>query len=63
MRSSIDAQSSASVLASIKSWITDYDTIRKEVEDLELMPDFLKEGVISEEEMDAHYAQTIAHNR
>ena len=55
------AQEQLRRVASIKSWITDYDTIRKEVEDLELMPDFLKEGVISEEEMDAHYAQTIAH--
>ena len=50
------AQEQLRRVASIKSWITDYDTIRKEVEDLELMPDFLKEGVISEEEMDAHYA-------
>ena len=55
------AQEQLRRVASIKSWITDYDTIRKEVEDLELMPDFLKEGVISEEEMDAHYAQPIAH--
>ena len=35
------------------------DAIRKDAEDLRLMPDFVKEGVVSEEEMDAHYAATL----
>ena len=48
-------------VAAIKSWIDDYDAIAKEVEDLELMPEFLKEGVISEAEMDEHYARTMEH--
>ncbi|MEG1612134.1 MAG: peptide chain release factor 2 [Alistipes sp.] len=48
-------------VAGIKAWVDDFDTIRKEVEDLVLMPDFAKEGVVSDEEMDSHYAQTMAH--
>ncbi len=46
-------------VAAIKSWIDDYEAICKGAEDLALMPDFVKEGVVSETEMDAHYAATI----
>ncbi|WP_106633934.1 peptide chain release factor 2 [Alistipes sp. Marseille-P5061] len=46
-------------VAGIKAWIEEYDAVDKLVEDLELMPDFVKEGVVSEEELDAHYAETI----
>ena len=40
-------------VASIKAWVEAFDRIAKEVEDLELMPDFVKEGVIGEAEMEA----------
>jgi len=43
----------------IKGWVEDYDAVRKDVEDLELMPDFVREGVMTEEELDAHYARTL----
>ena len=46
-------------VAGIKTWIEEYDAVDKLVEDLELMPDFVKEGVVSEEELDAHYAETM----
>ncbi|MEG2613981.1 MAG: peptide chain release factor 2 [Alistipes sp.] len=46
-------------VASIKAWVDDFDTIRRDVEDLTLMPDFVKEGVVSEQEIDAHYARTM----
>ncbi len=46
-------------VAAIKAWIEDYDAIRKDVEDLELMPDFVREGVVTEEEMEQHYAATL----
>ena len=46
-------------VASIKSWVEDYDRLAKLVEDLELMPDFVKEGLASEEELDAHHAATL----
>ena len=31
-------------VASIKAWVDDYDAVRKDVEDLALMPDFVREG-------------------
>ena len=43
-------------VAAIKAWVDDYDAVAKDVEDLALMPEFVKE---SEQEMDAHYAQTL----
>ena len=46
-------------VAAIKAWVDDYDAVAKDVEDLALMPEFVKEGVVSEQEMDAHYAQTL----
>ena len=46
-------------VAAIKAWVDDYDVVAKDVEDLGLMPDFVKEGVMSEAELDDHYAQTL----
>ncbi|WP_295939206.1 peptide chain release factor 2 [uncultured Alistipes sp.] len=46
-------------VAAIKTWVEDYDAVAKDVEDLELMPDFVKEGVVSEQEMEALYAQAL----
>ena len=46
-------------VAAIKAWVDDYDAVRKDAEDLALMPDFVKEGVVTEAEMDAHYAATL----
>ncbi len=47
-------------VASIKSWISDYDNIRKRTEELEMMPEFIKEGIASEVDCDALYAECIA---
>ena len=46
-------------VAAIKAWVEEYDAVRKDVEDLGLMPDFVGEGVVSEAEMDDHYARTL----
>ncbi|MDE5579709.1 MAG: peptide chain release factor 2 [Alistipes sp.] len=46
-------------VAAIKAWVEEYDAVRKDVEDLGLMPDFVREGVVSEAEMDEHYARTL----
>ncbi|MBQ1204477.1 MAG: peptide chain release factor 2 [Alistipes sp.] len=46
-------------VAAIKQWVEQYDRIAKEVEDLLLMPDFIREGVISEEEMEEAYSAAI----
>ena len=46
-------------MASIKSWVDDYDAVVKAVEDLQLMPEFVGAGLTTEAEMDAHYAHTM----
>ena len=45
-------------VAGIKSWVEDFDAVRRDVEDLTLMPDFVREGVVTEEEMVAPYGRT-----
>ncbi len=46
-------------VAVIKAWVDDYEAVRKEVEDLLLMPDFVREGVVTEEEMERQYATAL----
>ncbi len=46
-------------VAGIKSWIDDYRAIERLCGDLELMPDFVREGGATEEELDALYAETL----
>ncbi len=46
-------------MASIKSWVDDYDAVAKGVEDLQLMPEFVEAGLASEEEMDEQYRATM----
>ncbi len=47
-------------VAGIKSWIEDYDSIYKGCEDLTLLPDFVREGLATEEEAEELYAQTLS---
>ena len=53
------AQEQLRKVSSIKSWITDYDALAGVVGDVELVPDFLREGVMSEDEADALYADAV----
>ena len=46
-------------VASIKSWVDDYDAVEKGVEDLRLMPEFVEAGLATEAEMDEHYRATM----
>ena len=46
-------------VAGIKSWVEDYDAVHSAVDDLELMPDFVREGVAGEEELDRQYALSL----
>lgn len=46
-------------VAGIKSWVEDYDAVHSAVDDLELMPDFVREGVAGEEEFDRQYALSL----
>ena len=47
------------MVAEIKFWITQYETISSLVSDLELMPDFVKEGAATQQEMDDLYARAV----
>jgi peptide chain release factor 2 len=51
-----EAEKQLKAAAGIKTWITAYDSAAALVDDLSLMPDFVKEGAASEEELDAQYA-------
>ncbi|MEG1700467.1 MAG: peptide chain release factor 2 [Alistipes sp.] len=46
-------------VASIKAWVDDFEAIGKQIEDFALLPEFVKEGVVTEVEMEAQYAQTV----
>ena len=46
-------------MAGIKSWVEGYDEVRKSVDEVELMPEFVSEGLASEEEADAAYARAM----
>ena len=46
-------------MAGIKAWVEEYDAVGKEVEDLRLMPEFVKEGVVTEQELDEQYARAM----
>ena len=46
-------------VAGIKSWVDDYNEIERLCADLELMPEFVREGGASQEELDAIYSQTL----
>ena len=43
----------------LQFWINSYDELEKQVEELGLSFDFLKEGLVSEAELDAQYASTL----
>ena len=46
-------------VAGIKSWVEDYNSIARLGADLELMPEFVRDGGASEEELDALYNETL----
>ena len=46
-------------MAGIKAWVEEYDAVVKEGEDLRLMPEFVKEGVVTEQELDEQYARAM----
>ncbi len=46
-------------VAQIRAWVDEYNAVVKGVEELELIPEFLREGVITETEADAQYTATI----
>lgn len=47
-------------VAAIKAWVEEYDAVCKAVEDLHLMPDFVKESIVTEAELEEHYHHTLS---
>ncbi len=48
-------------VAMLKGWILEYERIDQGVEILELMPDYIKEGAATEEEMESFYTEVVGH--
>ncbi len=44
----------------MKSWVTDYDKVAGQTDELQLMPDFLEAGAVTEEEFDKQYALCLS---
>lgn len=54
------AQAQLKKVAAIKSWVADYDSIATAMEELSLVPEFIKEGAATEEELEAAYGKALA---
>lgn len=53
------AQAQLKKVAAIKSWVVDYDAIATAMDELNLVPEFLKEGAASEEDLDIAYDKAL----
>ena len=53
------AQEQLRRVAGIKSWVEGYDEVRKSIDEVELMPEFVSEGLASEEDAEAAYARAM----
>ncbi len=53
------AQEQLRKVASIKNWITAYDEVCRHTEELEMMPDFVREGIATEADCDELYAKAL----
>ena len=54
-----EARKQLKKVADIKASIDDYEAAERTVADLDLVPDFVDEGVLSEEEADEQYASAV----
>lgn len=53
------AQVQLKKVAAIKSWVVDYDSIATAMDELNLVPEFIKEGAASEEDLDIAYDKAL----
>ncbi|WP_300828695.1 peptide chain release factor 2 [uncultured Rikenella sp.] len=53
------AQAQLKKVASIKSWVVDYDAIATAMDELNLVPEFIKEGAATEEDLDTAYDKAL----
>ncbi|WP_281671248.1 peptide chain release factor 2 [Rikenella microfusus] len=53
------AQAQLRKVAAIKSWVSDYDAIAMAMDEMNLVPEFIKEGAATEEDLDAAYDKAL----
>ena len=53
------AQEQLRKVAGIKSWVVGFDEVKKSIDEVQLMPEFVSEGLATEEEADAVYAKAV----
>ena len=53
------AQEQLRKVATIKSWVEGYEEVKKAVDEVELMPEFIEEGLSTEEEAENAYARAM----
>ena len=53
------AQEQLRKVTGIKSWVESFDEVKKAIDEVELMPEFVSEGLASEEEAEAAYARAM----
>ncbi|MEA4948384.1 MAG: peptide chain release factor 2 [Petrimonas sp.] len=51
------AETQMKIVRELKGWLNAYDKVKSATEELQLAFDFVKEGIVSEEEVDANYAK------
>ncbi len=54
-----EAEAFMKILRGKKKWVTDYNQVKTDCDDLEVMLDFFKEDMATEEEIDTQYQKTI----
>jgi len=55
-----EAQAQMKKIKDLQAWITGYEEVEKAVDELRLACEFIKEDLVTEEEVDAQYADTMA---
>ncbi|HBK31853.1 MAG TPA: peptide chain release factor 2, partial [Porphyromonadaceae bacterium] len=53
------AEAQMKVVRELKGWIKSYNEVKSAAEELQLAFDFVKEGIVSEEEVDQAYARAV----
>lgn len=53
------AESHMKLIRGIKFWVNGYDDIKSSYDDMEVLQDFVKEGISSQEELDTNYTKLV----
>ena len=53
------AEEHMKLIRGIKFWVTSFDSIQSQVDDIEVLQDFVKEGISSNEELESNYSKLI----